>query len=107
MQSAERRVPSDFLCSRVGREPATGLERGYSVSLAWPKTDIEATRYPKQAFVVRAALPHEFRMLIEQRTQPLEIAVLDRAIGEHEGRPAATFIGHARTTEYQAVSRSG
>ena len=48
--------------------------------------DVDVACHAEEVVAVRATLPHELGSVVEQRPQPLEIAVLDRAVGEHERR---------------------
>ena len=48
--------------------------------------DVEVAGHAEEVVAVRAALPDELRVLVEQRAQLLEIGVLDGAIGEDERR---------------------
>ena len=48
--------------------------------------DVEVAAHAEKVVAVRATLPHELRMLVEQRAQLLEIAVLDGAIRDDERR---------------------
>ena len=58
--------------------------------------EVEAARHPEQVVAVRAALPDELGMEVEQLLEPRAVAGLDGAVGEHERRRRLLAARHPR-----------